>query len=954
MKNIRLSKNDEYLYPATKDENIIRKENNFIKKLYTGLLVNGDVNTSTSAITSNSHRVVMRNNIVLPYMGVTLCFRLPEDIKVKVYTSDDFMKMSGTNSDTNKVTYGWFKNGDSWTAKKEINVNSGNNWQTGIKSEMQYRIMFCRFDGTKEVTKQLSVDEIQSLIDEDKILITYRDYSDSIITRNYANEANIRWAFTDRNTTGQPYTKRLPAIAHVSDLHGDYYRWKNCMEYCDYLGIQAVVVSGDILAQNTNDGYNWFIDVQKEHPNIKVLAVAGNHDHDGDTKYWNREMLPTIAEVQRYDDYDQDSGNWYIYVESINTHFIGLDLYRGGSFKPSINDTDLQYLEDHIAEIIDSGVKSNLVIVTHSSEVIPDRLIDDVDDWYSDMYTDDYMTQFSSYGNTPKLTNFLQDFIDSNNSVLSFKCLLTGHLHRNLLGSLYKGDAGSIFEFKATIDNAISCNQRDSINGDGYGIVQDNFSIYGFVDEDIRISRVGSIVTTGGKVQDRVQLNKYGYLLKNWSTPYIILHSTYELNDSNRGTFTITSNNADEAFNEKNKNVPKFLEIEGMQNILPLALINDNEHLDGVWIEALHDGEITGYTFVLRKGETTGTISPIGRYAFVDLPKLNITEDYTLTGYESWNYSEMFEDCFKKIIHINFNDNGSYIVFNIIKTKTGISLRSNNFLLNGNDYYISGEYVNGKFSLNLNTTYQKPSSGIPATDLSTDLQDKVKQISPKEALFIDLWNDAAKPFDGKYNKQTGYYEMNGLTDITYEEALQIYNHQVEFGATISQLPNYYSARTVCFKNCPCNNGSTISYLCYYQKTIKVINLKGSSSSTMKSVFEGCVKLEKVIGMRIYNNFTNSDFQFCRMLSTLEIIIAGNYNVVIQDSPLLSYDSINYMITKSLNTDAITITVHPNTYAYLQGTTAPIAEVGGTVEQWKALLTAATAKQISFAEGTPTT
>ena len=67
-----------------------------------------------------------------------------------------------------------------------------------------------------------------------------------------------------------------------------------------------------------------------------------------------------------------------------------------------------------------------------------------------------------------------------------------------------------------------------------------------------------------------------------------------------------------------------------------------------------------------------------------------------------------------------------------------------------------------------------------------------------------------------------------------------------------------------------------------------------------------------------------------------------------DSPLLTYTCIRNIISWSKNKGDITIILHPTTYAYLQGTTPPTEQVGGTTEQWQALVTAATNKKISFA------
>lgn len=43
----------------------------------------------------------------------------------------------------------------------------------------------------------------------------------------------------------------------------------------------------------------------------------------------------------------------------------------------------------------------------------------------------------------------------------------------------------------------------------------------------------------------------------------------------------------------------------------------------------------------------------------------------------------------------------------------------------------------------------------------------------KKRLFIDLWKEACGKW-GTYNAETGFFELNGLTDITYEEAIKIY------------------------------------------------------------------------------------------------------------------------------------------------------------------------------------
>lgn len=93
------------------------------------------------------------------------------------------------------------------------------------------------------------------------------------------------------------------------------------------------------------------------------------------------------------------------------------------------------------------------------------------------------------------------------------------------------------------------------------------------------------------------------------------------------------------------------------------------------------------------------------------------------------------------------------------------------------------------------------------------------------------------------------------------------------------------------------------------------------------------------------------FTGCFALRDVKVRLMSNANTDIsfQDSPLLFYESLNYLVTNAANTAAITVTVHPTTYSYLTGTAQPTEEVGGTTEEWQALVTTAQGKQISFAQ-----
>ena len=218
-----------------------------------------------------------------------------------------------------------------------------------------------------------------------------------------------------------------------------------------------------------------------------------------------------------------------------------------------------------------------------------------------------------------------------------------------------------------------------------------------------------------------------------------------------------------------------------------------------------------------------------------------------------------------------------------------------------------------------------------------------------------------------YNKESGYWELNGLTDLTEEEMYDIYlwTHNI-----INQ-PDL----TVAFAQAPIRTTFAYSFKKIYRNTIGVsldqafltcnqleviclnpisdsqIQISYTLSTACHNAFNGCSKLREIsnvlyISRNSQNIFVDA-FVKCSQLS--KVRIRGlRQDVSFADSPLISYESLNYIVTNAANTSAITVTVHPTTYSYLTGTAQPTAEVGGTTEEWQALVTSAQAKQISFA------
>lgn len=176
-----------------------------------------------------------------------------------------------------------------------------------------------------------------------------------------------------------------------------------------------------------------------------------------------------------------------------------------------------------------------------------------------------------------------------------------------------------------------------------------------------------------------------------------------------------------------------------------------------------------------------------------------------------------------------------------------------------------------------------------------------------------------------FNSSTGFYELNGLTDITEEQMMDIYNYT-------SQLINmqYWQEafwglpiRTN-FKRNTGNGGYggaiVLSYA-FRQSSIEVYSQSISIFHAQAiSTFRSCpyLKIVDFINIESITSAANlsSIFQDCTALETC-YLRGIKVNISLQWSPLLSLASLQYIIQYRGNgTTPITITVHPTVFAKL--------------------------------------
>ena len=261
--------------------------------------------------------------------------------------------------------------------------------------------------------------------------------------------------------------------------------------------------------------------------------------------------------------------------------------------------------------------------------------------------------------------------------------------------------------------------------------------------------------------------------------------------------------------------------------------------------------------------------------------------------------------------------------------------------------------------------------GLSANDYTTEEKRKLSALPTnatlsadiavaKRQVFVDMWNSACGIY-GKYNADTGYFELNGLVDITYKEAVLIYANRRHLS-----LDNhgFYSSSTARTNLLPSTQNGLFGYTRSLEysfsscKNMEVIRLAPNTLtvySSMVRTFHTCVKLRKILGaINVLQkpNLTEA-FALCPLLE--EVQIKGlTKDLSFSDSPLLSLDSLSYLVAQSAASNPITVTVHPDVYAKLTGDTSNAAVQALTVEelaQWQALVATAQQKKISFATTT---
>lgn len=247
----------------------------------------------------------------------------------------------------------------------------------------------------------------------------------------------------------------------------------------------------------------------------------------------------------------------------------------------------------------------------------------------------------------------------------------------------------------------------------------------------------------------------------------------------------------------------------------------------------------------------------------------------------------------------------------------------------------------------------------------------------KKKVFIDQWKSLGKVYNGTLN---GSYDaendkFNLKWDYSNEHAKK-YMPSVTYESAVAMMQNirgsvlaYDELSVIAPANLPPKGyqfGSGPQFyvqrseVALYNQYMEVLIL-ATQANGLFQVFQNPIQLvdlsslKAVIGVATTGlshnplSFTKGSKAGFPNLEFFRVQIKQSFDV--RTSPLLTLDTMQYLVTYAQNPSPITVTVHPDVYAKLTGDTANAAASALTADelaQWQALVTTANNKNISFA------
>lgn len=267
---------------------------------------------------------------------------------------------------------------------------------------------------------------------------------------------------------------------------------------------------------------------------------------------------------------------------------------------------------------------------------------------------------------------------------------------------------------------------------------------------------------------------------------------------------------------------------------------------------------------------------------------------------------------------------------------------------------------------------------VNSDDVTIGIDNKltVTDLAKKKA-FIDQWKSLSNLYTGlttEYDVATDkfllHWNYNNQEAKKYEPKVT-YEQAMAMVAGIQNSVLGYSSFSI---TAPANlppigyHAGSGPYLyidhpdvCLYNPNIQVL-IFATQKNGIVTTYKNPVRLTNLLGLKaVIGVFRSAEpnihgLEFVKgtgpgfpKLEFFRVQIKQSFDV--RTSPLLTLDTMQYLVNYAQNTSPITVTVHPDVYAKLTGDTTNAAASALTADelaQWQALVTTANSKNISFA------
>lgn len=498
---------------------IFLKPGNF-KNLYLGNLVLGNIDMSSSAITTDNNCVSMVDVAVVPYKGATVYFNLPANISCKMFHNTEVDLNDTIHRSTCCVAVDDnLGDGTKYTFKT---ISDGYEYDVN-----QYRVQFIKTDGSS-----INVREIEDLIDSGDINIIYESHDNGIIDDCQPIASSIAACMSktfpetksSQNKNIANYIGNIPTFVHLSDIHGDCIRYERALQFAKHYEVDGVIYSGDAICSVGHDGIGFVTRGAKKY-NVKVMPCVGNHDA---YEYTQQQFYKNCTEpLSNIFDYPK-TGKPYFYVDlPCKIRVISLDYnFTNDTSYINIANYGREQKEWFVDTLKSTPAGYGVIVNTHFlytkiNKVGEGKFFDDVagtNPTTTHVNTTGMLKIIDAFKNKRTESIQWQDFSGTDTvnadftalpNGVEFICWCTGHTHTDHIGYIdgYDGTTN-----KKQINMSISCGTLASAPArtrNGKDRTQDQFNLIG-IDRDkkiIKIVRIGASMNADFKNNDYMTIS---------------------------------------------------------------------------------------------------------------------------------------------------------------------------------------------------------------------------------------------------------------------------------------------------------------------------------------------------------------------------------------------------------------------------------------------------------------